>query len=126
MKNGLNGLRYVCSSCAHEMPTARTPPQGAWAVRRDPSYWHLCERCGCFAVPCTLIEPGKALGRQDYWMFSSCPNAYQCSLHDQYAADCERGRVMQKCFVALHEELGIANHYLMALAKQGLPAAPAA
>ncbi|NMG48973.1 hypothetical protein GO613_12765 [Azoarcus communis] len=44
---------------------------------------------------------------------SRCPNARVCSLWDQYGPDCEAGAVMQKCFVAIHQELGV----LQALAR---------
>lgn len=40
---------------------------------------------------------------------SKCPNAVECSGWDQYAADCEDGRVMPKCFVAIHQRIGILD-----------------
>lgn len=51
---------------------------------------------------------------------SRCPNARACSAWDQYGPDCEEGRVMQKCFVALHRELGVVQFFARAAA--GLPA----
>ena len=89
--------------------------KGKWTVTRDPALWQRCDGCGCFGVPEQLLRPGEPLSRHDYWMFASCPNAYECSLHDQYRSDCEEGRVMQKCFVAVHAELDIANHRLAEL-----------
>lgn len=40
---------------------------------------------------------------------SKCPNAAECSGWDQYAADCEDGRVMPKCFVAIHRRIGLLD-----------------
>lgn len=109
------GMRYICPQCGHLMATAHPRPNHAWTVRRDPELWHRCEACACFAIPEELLKFGEPLSRDVFWMFSSCPNAYECSLHDQYGADCEEGRVMQKCFVALHTGLDIANHALSEL-----------
>lgn len=51
---------------------------------------------------------------------SRCPNARACSAWDQYGPDCEAGVVMQKCFVALHRELGVVEFF--ARAAVGRPA----
>lgn len=40
---------------------------------------------------------------------SRCPNARACSAWDQYGPDCEAGVVMQKCFVAIHQQLGVLS-----------------
>jgi len=40
---------------------------------------------------------------------SKCPNAAECSSWDQYAADCEEGRVMPKCFFAIHSRIGVLD-----------------
>lgn len=47
---------------------------------------------------------------------SRCPNARACSAWDQYGPDCEAGVVMQKCFVALHKEIGLAQFFARAAA----------
>jgi hypothetical protein len=120
----MTGLRYVCSKCGQQMATDRAKPAHGWVVARDPALRWRCAGCGCFAVPLEVAQPLQSLGRNAYWAFSGCPNAWECNLHDQYDGDCEEGRVMQKCFVALHAELGIANHFLKALTQPNPQAAP--
>lgn len=47
---------------------------------------------------------------------SRCPNAAACALWDQYGPDCERGEVLQKCFVSIHRELGVLQFLVRAAA----------
>lgn len=52
----------------------------------------------------------------DLYALSRCPNARACSAWDQYDHECERGVVMQKCFVAIHRELGVLQFFAKAAA----------
>lgn len=103
----MRGLTYVCPHCGHVMRTSlKRPgrPGDQWPVRPLPEHRRLCTECGRFAIPEELA--GNKEWAENCWgMFSGCPNACRCAGFGQYNADCERGLVMQKCFLLVHIQL---------------------
>jgi hypothetical protein len=77
---------------------------GHWPVRPLPEYRRLCTECGRFAIPEELVDK-KEWTKNCFAMFAGCPLAYRCAAFGQYAADCEQGVVMQKCFLLVNIQL---------------------
>lgn len=103
-------LDYICPFCFHSMPTGRRPPreyleEGRWYTKRREEFWHRCEQCGRFSLPLVVYNPNKPLEEHDFWMFSACPNAWDCELFDCYEAECETQRLRPQCLVAVHQRL---------------------
>ena len=122
----MEGLKYYCTFCGHTMPTARRPPvefleKETWYVNRRPELQHCCEKCGCFAVPQILYDPLKPLDSHMFWMFAACPNAWECSLFDCYSAECEKVQLRPQCLVAIHERIGIIEHFVEKKVKKRHP-----
>lgn len=113
----MKGLTYVCPHCGHVMETTlQRPamPSGHWPVRQLPEYRRLCSECGRFAIPKELAGD-KAWDKNCHRMFSGCPCAYRCAGFGQYDADCERGAVMQKCFLLVHIQLELLQNSVQKL-----------
>lgn len=117
----IEGIVYECISCHHQTATEFSEPQD-WKLQQHGVPRLRCPKCGaaCGAEP--WMDRARSGGGEFPWQWffqswSNCPNAYACSQFDQYAGDCEGGLVMQKCFVSVHQQLGIATHLLKDLAK---------
>ena len=81
-----------------------------------------CPFCRNICAPADWLEQSRdKRGMLDekalYRLWSNCPNAALCSLHDQYDHDCEEGRLMPKCLVAVHIGLESAPHLAQAAAQ---------
>ena len=98
-------IKYICSNsmCGTVKETDNQKPK-EWVVRRNKDLFQQCPNCGRFMVPEELVKPGEPLDRQIFFMFAGCINAYECELFDQYGPSCEQGKVMTKCFHAIHEK----------------------
>jgi hypothetical protein len=115
----MKNITYLCINChcsltvqpASQVDVASKPPK-----IRCPLCRHIC------APEAWLNAHRNARGLLDmqavYRHWSNCPNAYQCDLHDQYANDCEDGKLMQKCLVALHAQAEYAIHFAREAAQQ--------
>lgn len=109
------GITYRCPFCGHETATQHPEP-ASWALQQAGVPRLMCSHCGRAAAPeqwLTLAIDGHGSLLWDWFfrMWSYCPNARFCSLHDQYDAQCERGLVLQKCFVSIHEQLELIQHF---------------
>ena len=98
-------LDYMCVECARTV---------IMRVRREKMRLPraTCPDCGCFMYPVEKI-PAPPPTKDVYEEFAACPCAHECHQLGIYAADCEQGRVMPKCFKAIHERLDIFDHYLI-------------
>lgn len=101
-------VSYRCIECSH--PFGVAIPDRAPAPRPEDYPRQRCPRCGAAGALAYYLdhardETGEFSWEGCYRRWSNCPNAYACSLHWQYAPECEAGQVMQKCFVSLHAQL---------------------
>jgi hypothetical protein len=108
MRDTNHGMTYVCPHCEHRMKTPLPQPE-KWPAKwkeLDPIYRRLCECCNRFAVP---LPYWLACGQRAWsaTIFSNCPNAPDCWLHNQYDATCEKGLMQPKCLVAVHQTLAM-------------------
>jgi hypothetical protein len=105
-------IKYSCINCHcsltmqpfRESDIGKEPP-----MIRCPLCQHICAPEAW--IEANRNERGMIDMQAFYRRWSNCPNAYKCELHDQYASDCEDGRLMQKCLVALHAEAECATHF---------------
>lgn len=111
-------LKYLCINCHcslviapfGQVDTAKQPPK-----LRCPFCRHICAPEDW--IEAHRNERGLIDMQAVYRRWSNCPNAYKCDGYDQYASDCEDGKLMQKCLVALHAEAECATHFARAAAQ---------
>ena len=113
-------IKYLCIKCHSSVAIksfGQVDPNSKAPRVRCPFCKHVC-------APEKWLEiqyENKATEfdwRGFYRNWSNCPNAYKCSLHDQYDQDCEDGRLMQKCLVSIHGEVEYAVHFSQQVAQQ--------
>ncbi|MEW5745240.1 MAG: hypothetical protein AB1805_07390 [Nitrospirota bacterium] len=79
----ISGVLYRCTFGHREV--VRCEPPDAWPVKRYPGL--ICKQCGAFLYPAELdgVRDLKTI----FYMFATCPHAYQCQTNGYYAAECE-------------------------------------
>jgi hypothetical protein len=99
---------YECGNCQSHTEAVQLPPAVDGQGVLYPSI--RCSFCGCACAPEDWFAENKDERGVPNWpafyqRWSGCPNASVCSGYGQYAGDCEEGRLMQKCLVAVHINL---------------------
>lgn len=116
----MSNLTYHCLNCGAQEQTD-IPAPAAWARGRMDAPRRLCPVCGCASYPeawhwwllADIGNDNRMDATQIAWEnWSNCPNAQACEEAGHYAADCERGAVMPKCFASIHQAIRDVAHRL--------------
>ena len=110
---------FECVKC-HSLFSLDYKPPEKWRIFRyalKDDFKYLCTDCGAFIYPRDLVPVDRAPDADIFYMFSRCINAYQCSLHDQYSAACEKEVLTPNCLLIIHRVLEDITDRLAGLEK---------